>query len=210
MALLCSNCGGQYSIHDDACPDCGQSLAIGAQVAAQPATKQCPYCAETILAAAIKCKHCGERIDAPVTPVALPREDAGRQSAQEARAATSQTSAENYDADEVAELRRKLEGMTQEGDKSPPASRGLVARIRSKWPHFVLIGLCVLAGIITYVVYHETVVRPSYSYDSSYNYSFYRNRNQRNILSIAVPIGMFILAEVMMWQHRRKKRRSRV
>ena len=28
-----------------------------------PQTKQCPYCAETILAAAIKCKHCGEFLD---------------------------------------------------------------------------------------------------------------------------------------------------
>lgn len=26
------------------------------------ATKQCVYCAETVLAAAIKCKHCGEKI----------------------------------------------------------------------------------------------------------------------------------------------------
>lgn len=27
----------------------------------EPATRKCPYCAETILAAAIKCKHCGEQ-----------------------------------------------------------------------------------------------------------------------------------------------------
>jgi len=30
------------------------------QITASQATKQCPFCAETILAAALKCRHCGE------------------------------------------------------------------------------------------------------------------------------------------------------
>lgn len=28
-----------------------------------PASRACPYCGETILAAALKCKHCGEFVD---------------------------------------------------------------------------------------------------------------------------------------------------
>lgn len=31
-------------------------------------TKQCPWCAEEILAAARKCKHCGEYLDVPTAP----------------------------------------------------------------------------------------------------------------------------------------------
>lgn len=35
-------------------------------------TKKCPMCAEVIMAAAVKCKHCGERLDAVAPPVPVP------------------------------------------------------------------------------------------------------------------------------------------
>lgn len=40
-----------------------------------PATKRCPYCAEEILADAVKCKHCGEWLNRSATP-ATPAEAA--------------------------------------------------------------------------------------------------------------------------------------
>jgi hypothetical protein len=37
-------------------------VAEGQQAASSSETKACPYCAETVLAKAIKCKHCGSDI----------------------------------------------------------------------------------------------------------------------------------------------------
>ena len=40
-----------------------------APTAPSASTKVCPYCAETVLAAAIKCKHCGSDLSAGATSV---------------------------------------------------------------------------------------------------------------------------------------------
>ncbi len=40
-------------------------------------TKQCPYCAELILAAAIKCKHCGEFLNKPMKNDNKPADENG-------------------------------------------------------------------------------------------------------------------------------------
>jgi hypothetical protein len=42
----------------------------GQQAIAMQARRTCPYCAEPILAAAIKCKHCGEALEPEAAPSA--------------------------------------------------------------------------------------------------------------------------------------------
>lgn len=94
IPVHCSNCGSKFKAPSKAagrstsCPKCNCTLTIpterskqspnsgelvnvpsfevGAAVAEPPsvATKECPYCSEEILLKAVKCKHCGEIVDA--------------------------------------------------------------------------------------------------------------------------------------------------
>jgi hypothetical protein len=71
----CPACKATLNVADEQggsklpCPKCGQRLQVPGKVATAPSpaapapTKACPYCAETILAAARLCKHCGQALD---------------------------------------------------------------------------------------------------------------------------------------------------
>jgi TM2 domain-containing membrane protein YozV len=54
--MFCSTCGSDIG---DAtiCQECDSS------------TKRCPYCAETIKASAVKCRHCGSMLTRPAPPI---------------------------------------------------------------------------------------------------------------------------------------------
>lgn len=70
--IRCPKCDSRISKDADLCPRCGHQIARQVEkeevgiVLREPGTegtKQCPYCAETILSAAKKCRYCGEFLD---------------------------------------------------------------------------------------------------------------------------------------------------
>lgn len=66
--LKCPKCGELVSVPQPADEDVGYAMTDDAAPLAParvlaPASKRCPYCGESILADAMKCRHCGEFLD---------------------------------------------------------------------------------------------------------------------------------------------------
>lgn len=68
ITVVCPNCERKFEVDNEIsgqeveCSDCYEKF-IAKGILPPPQNKKCPFCSETILYTAIKCKHCGEMLD---------------------------------------------------------------------------------------------------------------------------------------------------
>ena len=117
LSVLCSAIG--QSLHKS-----GKSEINNEQIETSSGVRQCPYCAEKIKLAAIKCKHCGSEIppatvktgqDDPQSPTGSGSSSAGRNPATPTKTQTAKAQASQTPALQTSELLEKLNTEFAEG-----------------------------------------------------------------------------------------------
>ena len=86
-SLGCPHCGHSFRMTNElfgeeiGCPSCNESVTLPPRQTLRESKCVCPSCAEEILAAAVKCKHCGEFLDgrAAGSPIAAAPTQAAQQ-----------------------------------------------------------------------------------------------------------------------------------